>query len=166
MVKQSTITLTALPQESLRPLEKSVARQSGWRILTAGEDDQPRFVIEKPVGYTISRGWRMHSTYRITGSLQKTKSGDTALQYAVSGQAGVPIFQAALTIGVLLVMTILLGALAFSPGIRGNWVGIALLGVMIVTILLYGLFAYRNYQGHLKELNRFMEEFAEKIPRA
>jgi len=163
MKKQSTLTLTTLPQESLHALERAVAQRFHWRITTGGADDQPRFLIEKQVRYDLARRWQMVALYQIIGSFQKTKRGETILHYVVSGQGGVPLFHAALHVSVLLIMTLLIGSIVFSLGIAGNWIGILLLGVLLVSIVVYGLFAYRNYQGHLQELNRFMEEFAERM---
>jgi hypothetical protein len=161
MKNQSTLTLSALPQDSLRALQRAVAQRFDWRMMTGRQDDQPRFVIEKRVRYDFFRGLPTYALYHISGSFQQTQSGQTVLQYVVSGQSTVPLFQAALNIGILLVMTVLLGSVVFSPSLGGNWIGILLLGVLMMTMLGYGWYAYRSYQGNLRELNRFMEEFAQ-----
>src|SRR5262245_34503602 len=109
MSQQSKVTLTTLPQESLRTLEREVAQHFHWRILTSGDYDQPRFVIEKRERYRLVRGLGMYSTFRIIGGFATSESGETTLRYAVFGQPGVPIFQAVLTISVLLVFTFFLG---------------------------------------------------------
>src|SRR5688500_12015501 len=96
MKRQSTLTLSTLPQESLRALQSAVAQRFNWRILTGGQDEQPRFVIEKRVRYDLVRGWPMYSLFQIIGSFQKANSGETKLQYVVSGQVAVPLFHAAL----------------------------------------------------------------------
>ncbi|MBC7813801.1 MAG: hypothetical protein H7175_21770 [Burkholderiales bacterium] len=163
MKQQSTLKMVTPPQESLRALEKAVAQRFDWRILAGGDDDHTRFVIEKKVRYYIARGLPMIALYQIIGSFQKIKSGETTLYYVVSGSPGVPFFHAAVHVSVLLIMTVLLSSFVFSPAIAGNWIGILLLGIMLVTIAAYGFYAYRNYQGHLQELNHFMEEFIQRI---
>jgi hypothetical protein len=85
------------------------------------------------------------------------------LHYAVSGQPGVPFFYTAFNVSWLLLITFLLGSFVFSPTIAGNWIGILLLIVLLVTIVVYVWFAYHSYHGHLQELNRFMEAFAQQV---
>lgn len=153
---------TQTPQESLRALERAVAQRLDWRILTGSGDDPPRFVIEKPVRYDLIRGWPMVATYRITGGFQQTQSGTTTLCYAVSGQAVIPFIHAALPISVLLAITLLLGSFVFSPTIVNQWIGILLLGVLQMSAFVYGWIAYHSYRGHLRELRRFMEAFAQQ----
>jgi hypothetical protein len=163
MEQETTVTLHTLPQESMDALKSAVAGHFQWRILTGGTDDQPRFVIEKQVRYNLARGLRMTALYQIAGQFQKTKSGDTAMQYTVSGQSGIPIFQAAVTILIVLAFAIFLGLSVFSPGMGNNGIGILLVGFLLLIAVVYGWFAYRNYQGHLRECSRFMEDFAEQI---
>lgn len=163
MTELSTLTLVTSPQESLHALQRAVAQRFNWRIMTGGKEDHLRFIIEKRVRYDFIRGVPTYALYQIMGSFQKTTSGDTALHYAVSGNSSIPFFYASLHISILLVVTFLVGSIVFSPPTAGNWIGILLFGVLLVTILAYGLFAYHNYyQGPLRELNRFMEEFAQQ----
>jgi Flp pilus assembly protein TadB len=85
------------------------------------------------------------------------------LHYAVSGQPGVPFFYTAFNVSWLLLITFLLGSFIFSPTIGGNWIGVLLLFVLLATLMLYVWYSYRSYQGHLKELSRFMQEFAQRL---
>lgn len=169
MKHQSTVTLTTLPHESLRALESAVAQRSNWRILTGDSkhkdegESKFRFVIEKQVRYDLIRGWPMVATYRIMGRFQPDQRGETTLRYTVSGEGGVPLFHAAVLIGAMLAITPLLGMAVFNPTTVNRWIGILLIGVLLASIAGYGWFAYRSYQGHLRELSRFMEDFAQRM---
>jgi hypothetical protein len=154
--------LSTQPQESLRSLQQAVTGHSNWRILTGGENDQPRFVIEKPVRYRMSRGWQMDATYQVIGGFQQSKSGETTLRYAVSGKPGIPFFHTVLIVAPLLIIAFMLGSLAFNPSTGGNLIAIALAAVLLVSAIGYMIFAYRSYQKHLQDLNHFMEAFAQR----
>lgn len=140
-----------------------MAQRFNWRILTGDKNDHTRFGIEKQVLYQLIRGWPLAATYQIIGGFQADKNGETVLSYAVSGQPGVPFFYATFNVSWLLLITFLLASFVFSPTIGGNWIGILLLFVLLTTIVLYVWYSYRSYQGHLKELNRFMQEFAQRL---
>jgi hypothetical protein len=161
MVALSTTTLLTTPESGIRALKQAAAGRPHWRIRTGGAGDAARFVIEKQVRYQLVRGWPMTATYTIMGSFQQTVNGETTLRYAVSGQPWIPAFQATFFITLLAIFTLFLGGLVFSPMMVNQWIGVLLLGVMVVIILAYGWFAYRSYQGHLKELRDFMETFAQ-----
>lgn len=120
-------------------------------------------MIEKQIRYQLLRGWPLTATYQIIGGFQTNKNGETILSYAVSGQPGVPFFHMAFNVSWLLLITFLLASLVFSPTIGDNWIGVLLMLVLLATIVLYVWFSYRNYQGHLKELNQFMEAFAQRL---
>jgi hypothetical protein len=161
--KQNHILVAMSPQQSLQTLKSAVAQRFNWRILTGDKNDYTRFVIEKQVHYQLIRGWRLTATYQIIGGFQANQNGETVLSYAVSGQPGVPFFHTAFNVSWLLFITFLLASFVFSPTIDANWVGVLLLFVLLATIVLYGWYSHRSYQGHLNELNRFMQEFAQCI---
>lgn len=105
----------------------------------------------------------MSAQYHIIGGFQKTSTGATTLHYGVSGEVGIPFMHAAINVIVLLVFTFFLGLLAFNSSFGGNWISMALFGVLLATTVGYTWYAYRSYRGHLNELNRFMEAFARSI---
>jgi hypothetical protein len=163
MQTSSTAILSTTPEEGVRVLKQAVTERTHWRIRTGRGEDAARFVIEKPVRYSLGRGWPITATYTIVGGFRQTANGQTTLQYFVSGQPWIPFFHSALFISALVVFTLLLGGLVFSPMMVNRWIGVLLLGVIIAVIVGYGWFAYRSYQGHLKELARFMDEFAQRM---
>jgi len=166
MTNPSTLTLTTPPDESLRALERAVAARFHWRILTGGAHDRPRFIIEKQVRYNLLRGWDVYGLYRVTGRFEQTTDGETALIYTVSGQRATPLLQAGLFLGGFLVITLLLASLVLSPELAGNRIGLALLGVMVASMVVYAVVAVRGYRGHLAELTRFMEAYAQRVNNA
>jgi len=129
--------------------------------MVGGKNEHPNFVIEKRVRYDLIRGWPMYTVYQIIGGFHKDQSGKTTLQYGVSGQGAVPLFHAAIIIIALLAITLLLGSFVFSPATNANWIAVLLMGVLLLSAVGYGVFAYRSYQGHLKELDHFMQQFAQ-----
>lgn len=129
--------------------------------MVGGKNEHPNFVIEKRVRYDLIRGWPMYTVYQIIGGFHKDQNGTTTLQYGVSGQGAVPLFHAAIIIIVLLAITLFLGSFVFSTASSGSPIAVLLMGILVLSTVLYGVFAYRSYQGHLKELNRFMQEFAQ-----
>jgi hypothetical protein len=163
MTQQATLILTTQPQESLSALKSAVAQRFNWRILTGGGDDQPRFVIEKYVLYRLVRGWPMHGLYQVIGSFQSNPNGDTTLRYVVSPQPWIPLLSAAIFITPFVVITVYLGTTTSTPNIGGKPLGPLLVGIMLAIIGGYCWYAYRSYQGHLRELSRFMEEFAQRM---
>jgi cytochrome bd-type quinol oxidase subunit 1 len=155
-------TLDTTPQEGLRALQNEVAQRFDWRLLANTQDEQPRFVIEKRVNYPFVRGVNIYGLYQVIGDFDKAKSGDTTLRYTVSGQPGVPLVYAFMIMSMLLVFTLLITATVFSPPLRGNPIGVLLVFFMVGMLLVYGWYAYRRYQGHVRELHRFMEKFCEE----
>ncbi|MFN8373800.1 MAG: hypothetical protein U0694_13110 [Anaerolineae bacterium] len=97
------------------------------------------------------------------GSFHKGKSGETILSYSVLGDGGVPLFHAGVHIGVLLIFTFLVALIAFDPSMGGNWVGFALVGLLLLITLAYARYAYRTHQGHVRGFERFMEDFARQM---
>jgi hypothetical protein len=162
MNNPSTLPLAAFPQESLRALQNAVGEHFQWRMQTGGTLDEPRFVIEKRVRYDLIRGLPMFAVYRAVGHLEKAKTGETLLHFAVSGQPGVPLLHAALFVGVLSLMTFALAALVSSPGMAGNPLGPLLVAALALLTVAYGVLAWRSYHRHLRELTAFMEAFARR----
>lgn len=163
MQKEVTITLVTSPQDSLHALERAVSGRFNWRILIGGKTDAPRFVIEKQVRYAFLRGLPLHARHKIMGSFEPNGSGETQLEYAVLGDGGPAIMNAVVWIIALLVVTVALAMIVFNPRMVNQWIGVLLMLVMVVMIGAYVAFAYRNYQGHLRELDAFMQDFAQQM---
>jgi hypothetical protein len=163
MNTQTSLTLTTSPQDSLHALERAVSGRFNWRILVGGKTDAPKFVIEKQVRYGFLRGLPLTAKHKITGSFQPNGNGATQLEYVVSGDGGPAIMNAVVWVITLLVVTVSLAMIVFNPRMVNQWIGILLMMVMVVTIGAYVVFAYRNYQGHLRELSAFMEAFSQQL---
>jgi hypothetical protein len=162
---QNQVTLTTAPQESLRALERAVAGKFEWRIQAGGEADRPRFVVEKKVPYELMRGAQIHALYQIIGGFEGSSDGKTLLRYAVSAQSWVPFFYSAVVMMVLGLFTGLLASLVSGLGMTGNPIGFLLVAVMLMTMIGYGWLAYQSYRGHVRELQQFMAEFAQRQER-
>lgn len=161
MEQLTTVTLTTPPRKCLRALKNAAAEQHpNWYIRSGGDDDQPRFVIEKKVNHQLVRGMPTSTVFKIMGSFDDAGNGQTRLQYGVSGQPAMPFIQAVVFSSVLLIMALFLVMSFSSPQFSGNLIGWLLVGVLVVSAGLYAWFSYRSYQGHLKELRQFMEKFA------
>lgn len=156
-----TLTLNAAPQDALRMLEKTVQTRLNWRIMTGGTHDQPRFVIEKPVRYNVLRGLNVIALFQVAGNLQPNQQGGTTLYYIVSGQSGIPLLLAGINLALLLGLAGVVGALAFSPTMGNTLVGVLPVGFILLAAALYGVFAYRSYQGHVRELHHLMRDVAQ-----
>jgi hypothetical protein len=61
----------------------------------------------------------------------------------------------------MVIIILLLDSIVFMTITARHWLGIPLLVVMIAILAGYGVYAYRSYQGHVSEINRFMEEFTQ-----
>lgn len=159
MPQEHIVILPTLPQESLEILERMVAGRFDWRIFAQQKSEQPRFLIEKQVRYFLLRGWSLDGLFQITGRFHKTKSGATELRYDISGQINAPLIQAGTHISLLLLVLVPLSMIAFGPNIPRGWLNYALPGVLLASIAIYAWLSYRSYQGHLRDMHRFIEMF-------
>ncbi len=142
-------------------LESAVSRRFDWRIMS-NRNDQPRFVIDRRVRYDLLRGWTVYAHLHIVGSFQKSPSGATLLRYNISG-SGVPLYHAVLNVVLLLVFALLLGSLVSSITVPNRWIGIVLVGVLLMAAAAVSWFAYRSYRSQMQELNGFMVDFARRM---
>lgn len=163
MKQPLTHTLTAPLDASLRALQDAVAARFNWRIITRGEREQPRFVVEKQVRHDLIRGWTLHAIYQINGGFREAGGISTELYYTVSNQDSVPLIQAGFHVLVLVVMTLFLNRLVTSPPLAGNWIGGLLVAALVGVTTAYIWFAYRRHQAHLRELSDFMARFARRM---
>lgn len=163
MNNSSTITIKVLPQDGLRKLEKAVAQRFDWRLRTGGSPEQPRFVIEKRVRYSLMRGYPLDVLYQVNGKFQRTMGEGTTLHYAVSGQPGSAFIQAAFYIAILVAIGFLLQVALSDPMFSANWISTPLALVLYIAAAVYAWFTYRRYQTQMRELEQFMQEFIQTI---
>jgi len=162
---QQTIMLNTLPEESLQALKTEVAKHFDWRISTGEKAEQPRFLIERQVGYDLTRfpSRPMQVGYRVEGRFRKTPSGETALEYDVSGDGGMLfLYKAVVVIGLIVLGGLLLN-FAFSLGGTGSWIGMLIFLILAVSGILYGRHAYRTYHRNLRAMDEFMKSFAARM---
>jgi hypothetical protein len=163
MKPHATITILAQPQDSLRALQKAVAQQFDLRLLTGGTPEQPLFVLEKRVRYPLLRGLPLDVLYQVTGDFEQTPDGKTALHYAVSGQWGMALLQAVFHMLILVGFAFLFQIAVFAPPLSLNWIGVVMVVVLYASVIVYAWLAYRRYHEHLRSLEQFMREFAQRM---
>lgn len=161
MSQETTLLLVyALPEFAFKTLKSEVAARQSWRLMSPSDTDQPRFIIEKEVKYWLINYLSLDARYQVVGRFEKTRTGDTALYYSVVGQPWIPFFHAAVYVIAMLAFTLLFALAFFSPPMVVNLVSYLLVGGLLGATVLYAMYAYCRYHWHIREMHRFMEEFA------
>jgi uncharacterized membrane protein len=157
------LTLSTSSAVSFDTLRRAVDAKDHWRMRTSSEGAAGSFAIEKPVSYTLLRGWSMTTVHRIIGHLERIDDHTTRLVFRIDTDWGVPLFHAGLHTGILLIMTFLIGMVVFSPMMPHSGVSFVLVGVLGLTTVVYAAYAYRRYQAHGTELYQFMIDVAQHL---